>query len=178
MKILEYYYKKIIRYDLVNKFFYHDLKELPKLQKIILNFGCKSVELKTLSTALLSLELITRKKGILTTSKRPNTLIKIRKGHPVGCKIILEKAVMYQFFFTLLAEVFPRLKDFKGIALTKKNNSNNYSCIIKEMITFKELSNHFYLFNNLPPLNITVVTNTKTQKELLFFLNSFKLPVE
>ena len=83
---------------------------------------------------------------------------------------------MYKFFLKLLTEIFPILKNFKGIYLNKNNNINNLSFTIKELITFKEFETNFYLFNNLPPLNITIVTNTKTKKEVLFLLNSFKIP--
>lgn len=175
MHILEYYYEKIIKYDLINKFFYTNLKELPKLKKIILNFGCKSFEIKNLASALFALELVTNKRGILTTSKKANILLKIRKGHPVGCTVVLEKTDMYIFFLKLLNEVFPNLKDFKGIRLPKKAKKTSFSFTIKELISFEELSTHFYLFNNLPPLNITLITNTKTQEELIFLINSFKL---
>ena len=84
---------------------------------------------------------------------------------------------MYNFFLKLLTEIFPVLKDFKGIYLNKNNNVKNLSFTIKELITFKELEAHFYLFSNVPPLNITLITNTKTKKELMFLLNSFKVPL-
>ena len=84
---------------------------------------------------------------------------------------------MYHFFLKLLIEIFPVLKDFKGINVNKNNNIKSLSFTIKELITFKELETHFYLFNNVPPLNITLVTNTKNKKELIFLLNSFKIPL-
>ena len=91
MNILEYYYKKVIVYDLINKFSYNNLKKVPKLKQIVLNFGCKNSEIKNLSAALISFELIASNKNIeLTKSKRANLFIKIRKGHPVGCKVILK----------------------------------------------------------------------------------------
>jgi large subunit ribosomal protein L5 len=175
MNILEFYYEKIIKYDLINKFFYDNLNEIPKLKKIILNFGCKSFEIQNLASSLLALELITTKRGKLTTSKRANILLKIRKGHPVGCTVVLEKTNMYNFFLKLLGEVFPALKDFKGSRRTENLEKTSFSLTLKELITFKELETHFYLFNKLPPLNITLVTNTKTKKELFYLINSFKI---
>lgn len=80
MNILEYYYKKIIVYDLINKFSYNNLKKVPELKKIILNFGCKNFEIKNIASSLLSLELITAKRGTITKSKQANILLKIRKG--------------------------------------------------------------------------------------------------
>ncbi|QXE46253.1 50S ribosomal protein L5 (mitochondrion) [Nitzschia inconspicua] len=176
MNLLENYYKQVIKYDLINKFFYNQLKDIPELKKIILNFGCKSFEIKNIAASLLSLELITTKQGTITKSKRANILLKIRKGYPVGCTVVLTKNKMYQFFFKLLTEVFPNLKDFKGINISKNLKNKSFSLTLLDLIDFKELEKQFYLFNNLPPLNIILITNTKTRKELIYLLNSFKMP--
>ena len=178
MNIIEYYYKKVIKYDLINKFYYNNLKELPELKKIILSFGCKTSDIKLLAASNQALNLISqRHESSITKSKHTNIFLKIRKGQPIGCKIILEKKYMFNFLLKLLAEVFPAQKDFKGIHLNKNNNVKSLSFTIKELITFKELETHFYLFNNVPPISITLVTNTKTKKELIFLLNSFKIPL-
>jgi large subunit ribosomal protein L5 len=175
MNILENYYIKVIKRDLVNKFSYTRLEEIPRLKKIILNFGCKGSEIKIVALALLSLELITMKPGSLVKSKRPNVVLKIRKGNPVGCLVVLRNKAMYNFLFKLLSEVFPNLKSFTGITLSKKLTGPSFSFTLKDLINFKELERQFYLFINLPPLNITLVTNTKTKQELLYLLSSFRL---
>ena len=176
MSLLENYYKKVIKYDLINKFFYNQLKDIPELKKIILNFGCKNFEIKNIAAALISLELITTKQATVTKSKRANILLKVRKGYPVGCIVILTKSKMYQFFFKLLTEVFPNLKDFKGIKVSKNLKNKSFSLTLLDLIYFKELEKQFYLFTNLPPLNIILVTNTRNRKELVYLLSSFKMP--
>ncbi|MFA9290847.1 MAG: hypothetical protein ACEQSF_06525 [Solirubrobacteraceae bacterium] len=175
MNILEYYYKKIVRRDLINKFTYTHLEEVPQLKKIILNFGCKNSDVKSIASALLSLELITTKKGSLVKSKRANVLLKIRKGNPVGCTVVLKSNAMYDFLFKLLTEVFPNLRSFSGLSVSKKLGKTSFAFTLKDLINFKELEKQFYLFINLPPLNVTLVTNAKTNKELLYLLQSFKL---
>jgi large subunit ribosomal protein L5 len=175
MILLENYYKQVIKYDLINKFFYNQLKNIPELKKIILNFGCKSFEIKNIAASLFSLELITTKQGTITQSKRANILLKIRKGYPVGCIVVLTKGKMYQFFFKLLIDIFPNLKNFKGIKASKNLRNKSFSLTLLDLINFKELEKQFYLFTNLPALNITLVTNTKTRKELIYLLNSFKI---
>ena len=177
MNILENYYKKVIRYDLLNKFLYNRIEDIPQLKKIVLNFGCKSFDMRNLAVSLLSLELITGQKGVLTKSKRANILLKIRKGNPVGCMVVLKKNKMYDFTFKLLIDVFPNLRDFRGIHVAKKLNMTSLSFTLIDLISFKELEKQFYLFSNLPPLNVTFVTNAKSKKELLYLLNSFKLPL-
>ena len=176
MSLLENYYKKVIKYDLINKFFYSQLKDIPELKKIILNFGCKNFEIKNIAAALISLELITTKQATVTKSKRANILLKVRKGYPVGCIVVLTKSKMYQFFFKLLTEVFPNLKDFKGIKVSKNLKNKSFSLTLLDLINFKELEKQFYLFTNLPPLNIILVTNAKSRKELIYLLSSFKMP--
>ena len=175
MHILENYYRKIIRHDLVNKFLYTHLDEIPQIKKIILNFGCKNSDIKSIASALLSLELMTAKKGSVVTSKRPNVLLKIRKGNPVGCIVVLKKDEKYYFLFKLLSAVFPGLKSFTGINVSKRLKGTSFSFTLKDLINFSELEKQFYLFINLPPLNVTVITNAKTKKELTYLLQSFKL---
>lgn len=177
MNILENYYKKVIKYDLINKFFYTQIDEIPRLKKIILNFGCKDFEIKSVASALLALELITAKKGSVVRSKRTNLLLKIRKGNPVGCVVVLRNENMYKFLLKLISEVFPNLKDFKGLTVSKKLGATSLSFTLKDLINFKELEKQFYLFIKLPPLNVTFVTNAKSRKELLYLLYSFKLPL-
>lgn len=176
MHRLDYYYRNIVKYDLLNKFQYNTLKKIPKIKKIILNFGCKNSDLKQLSTALLALELVSSQKGMLTVSKNSNILLKIRKGSPVGCKVILQKNSMYNFFAKLLIEILPRLKNFSSLILkTKKLKNAAISYKIANTLIFFELEHNYYLFNNLPNLNITIVTNSSTREELVFLLNSFKI---
>lgn len=177
MSILENYYKKVIRHDLLNKFSYNRVEDIPKLKKIVLNFGCKSFDIRNLAVSLLSLELVTGQKGALTKSKRANILLKIREGNPVGCVVVLKKNKMYDFTFKLLIDVFPNLRDFKGIHVAKKLNITSLSFTLVDLISFKELEKQFYLFSNLPPLNVTVVTDARSKKELLYLLNSFKIPL-
>ena len=177
MHFLEHYYKNIIKYDLLNKFQYNSLKEVPQIKKIILNFGCQTSDLKQLSLALLALELIASQKGALTISKNYNILLKIKKGTPTGCKVILQRNYKYNFFAKLFIEIFPRFKNFSSLYLKKKEFKNfAISFKFENTLTFLELERNYSLFNNLPNLSITIVTNSLIQKEFIFLLNSFKLP--
>ena len=173
--ILEKYYRKIIKYDFINKFYYVNVNEIPSIKKIILNFGCKNIEIKNISGCLLSLELITKKKGTLTRAKRSNILLKIRKGQPSGCVVVLKKKEMYDFFFKLLIDIFPNLKEFKHFKINK-NLKTSFSFTLKHLINFRELERQFYLFMNLPPLNIIIITTSKTGQELFYLLNALKFP--
>jgi large subunit ribosomal protein L5 len=169
--------KKNIQYDLLSQFTHKNFYYTPELKKIVLNFGCKSFEIKTIAASLSALELITTKQGTVTKAKRPNIMLKVRKGHPVGCVVVLTKTQMYDFFLKLLTQVFPNLKDFKGVKVSKKLKNKSFSLTLTDLINFEELEKQFYLFTNLPPLNIILVTNAKSRKELMYLLHSFKIPL-
>lgn len=175
MHFLEKFYNKTLKYELINKFSYDNSKNLPKLKKIILNFGCQTADIKQLASSLLALELITSQKGVMTLTKYSNINFKIRKGNPTGCKVSLSKFQTYNFLSKMLIEIFPRVKNFSGFISSKKIKKNVFSYELNETFSFTELENHFYLFNTLPKLNVTLLTNASTTKELIFLLKTFQL---
>lgn len=177
MNNLKNYYKRVLKYDFLNKFFYKDINKIPSIKKVILNFNCKSSDLKKLSLALLTLELITKEKSKLTKLTNSSLNLKIKKGYPIGCKVILKNKIMETFISQLLNQIFPNLRNFKGLVF-KKLNKNSFSFTLKDLSNFNELNSNFYLFKNLPFLNITIVFETKDHKELIFFINALKLPIK
>jgi len=178
MQFLINFYLKTLKYDLTNKFCYKNTKELPKIKKIILNFGCNTTELKSLSSSLLALKLITNQKGNLTITKHSNIFLKIRKGNPIGCKITLRKTRMFNFLTKIIIQIFPQLKNFYGFNVTRKLKKNMFSYELHETFNFTELENNYYLFNNLPNLGITIVISSKAKEELIFILKSFQFPLK
>lgn len=178
MHFFNYFYYKNLKFDLINKFHYSNLKKLPKLKKIVLNSSCKSTELKTLSRGLLSLEIITNQRGMLTISKRPNLSLKIRKGSPTGCKLTLSKSTMLDFICKISNEVFPKAKNFDGILIHKKVEKRACSFILKDILNFTELSENYYLFNNLSSFSLSFITEVNCKEEMLFILKSLQLPLK
>nr|YP_010133814.1 ribosomal protein L5 [Fistulifera saprophila]QWM93304.1 ribosomal protein L5 [Fistulifera saprophila] len=178
MNFIEKFYSKTLKYDLINKFLYKNTKTIPQIEKIILNFGCKTSDLKALSTSALALELITNQKGTLTLTKHNNVLLKIRKGHPVGCKVTLRKKKSFAFLTKMLIDIFPKLKNFEGLKTSKKMKENIFSYELADTFSFQELEENYYLFNNLRNLHVTIVTTSKKKEELQFIFNSLKIPFE
>lgn len=176
MHYLEFYYKTVIQYDLINKFNYNSIQELPKLKKIILNFQTKNFKTKTFAATLLAMELITIKKSNFTTSKKPNIFLKIQKGQPVGAKVILKKTIMYNFLSSLILEILPKIQTRIKF---KPNNKNNFYIQLNHYdLTFSNLKEHYNLFSLIPYINITITTNSKTQTELFFLLRSFQFNIK
>ena len=179
MQIFKNYYNNVIKYDLINKFYYKNHKQIPKIINITLNFNCKSLNVKNLLSSLVALELITMKKGIVLTSKKSNIVLKIRKGNPIGCKVILEKKYINIFFFRLVSEIFPNMKLFKGFYVKNLINSNSNSFIfkIKKILFIDELEKHYTFFKDLPQIEINIITNSVYFFELTFLLQSYKFPI-
>jgi large subunit ribosomal protein L5 len=176
MHFLENFYFKTLKYDLMNKFVYNSTNRLPKLKKIILNFGSKTADIKQLSSGLLAFELIANQKGILTKTRKSKVLLKIRKGNPTGCKLTLQKYNLFNLFRKIIIEVFPKLKNFNGFTQSQKIKKSAFSYELYDTFSFSELENHYYLFNNLPKLDVTIVTTSKNKKELIFILRSLQFP--
>ena len=175
MNFLNNYYKKIIRQDLINKFIFDNNRKIPKLEKVTLNFGCKNLSIQKFAITMLALEIITLKKGTITTTRKPNVVLKIQKGQPAGCKVELKKNQIYTFLAKLNIEILPKLKNFQRFKLNKQM-SNFFFQIPGDEIILKEFENHYPLFSNLPTLEINILTNTKDIKEILFLAKAIKLP--
>ena len=172
--MFESYYKKIIQFDLINKFLYSSIKKFPQLKKIILNFGCNNSDTKSLVSVFFFLNLITKKKGLLIKSKKTNVLLKIKKGNVVGCKIILKKnSTMHNFFKIILQTFFSNFKLSKNDCF-KKQKKIGFSFTLKNFVNFKAFKYQFYLFN-LPKLNITIIFINTSKKELFYLLQSLKI---
>ncbi len=175
INFFENYYKKIVKQDFTNKFIISNNKKIPKLEKITLNFGCKNLSIQKFAITMLALEIIALKKGTITTTKKPNVLLKIQKGQPVGCKVVLQKKQIYTFLARLNIEILPKFKNFRNFQFNKQTY-NFFFQIPGNEILLKEFENHYPLFSNLPALDINILTNTKNSKEILFLAKTLKIP--
>jgi large subunit ribosomal protein L5 len=177
MRFLKIYEKNIIKYDLLNKFKYKEISKLPQIKKIVLNFTYKNSNIKNLITSLIALELIANQKGLLTYSNISNISLKIRKGQPIGCKVIIKKKYIYLFFSKLVIDILPNFKNFKEIKMKKVSKLSSITLKIKSVLGFLEFEGQYKFLKDLSSLNITIVTDLVTYKEFFFLLKSFKIPV-
>ena len=175
MPFFEAYHCKVVKYDLVNAFAYQNPTQIPSLEKIVLNFGYPKSKLKNLISGLLALEFLSSKKGKMTKSRHLNLFLKVQKGNPVGCTLVLKKSLMNLFYLKLMTSIFPKIRrpqthlfrvDFKRV--------KSVSFQLKNPLLFTELENQFQFFKDTPKLDITLTTNSKSQEELLFLFKSTK----
>ena len=170
MNILEKHYNNFIKYNLALKFNYKDINKIPKIKSIILNFGCKTSDLKKLSLSFLILQLITKKRGKLTLSKKSNIFLKIRKGQPVGCQVILKKKSKYKIAFYL----FKIISNINYNLTFKLNKSKSVTFNIFNIFNFNIIENNYILFNGVNKINITLLFDNNINNEILFILNCLR----
>jgi len=170
MYFFEAYVFKITKHDLINTFSYQNLTQIPTLKKITLNFGYQKSNIKHLIFSILALEFISFKKGKITKSKHINLFLKIKKGNPVGCVVVLKKSAMHLFYVRMKTLFSPnKIQLWKDLRLTK-----SISFHLKNPLIFPELENQFQFFKTIPRLDITLITTSNSQKELFFLLKSIK----
>lgn len=176
MNFLQTHYYKTIKRELLNKFSYKKINNIPELTKIVLNFKqTNKHEFEYFATLFLAFELITHKSGNFTISKKSNIKINIKRGSPIGLKLILKKKRMYNFLIKLIIEILPKLKNLKNLKFSDKNNINFLSYQLNNNTIFFEFENNFFLFKNLPKLNLTFVNDAKNKNESLFIFHSFRI---
>jgi large subunit ribosomal protein L5 len=179
MNYIENYFNSVVKYDLINKYYYTKLSKIPKMCKIIVVFRFKELNVKQLSAALLALELITSKKGQLIAAKKGNLFLKIRKGFPIGCKIILQKKAMYNHLLKLIDEVFHKIKTLLKLNknITKHENIVFYK--LNDISLFTEIEYNYNLFNGiLTSITITILGKKINQKGFFYLIKSFKQPLK
>jgi len=173
------HYNTKITHDLLSQLHYTNFYLLPKIQKIVLNFGIKEVNFKNILPSLTALTLISSQTPILTRSKTSNILFKIRKGAPVGCKVTLRKRNMYLFLSKLILSIFPGIKQFEGVLFKKSiTKSKSFSFFISDILIFKELESQYELFKNITKLDISIVINSRSLKELKMILTALRFPLK
>lgn len=178
MLYLTNFKKKIVKYDLINKYLFVSSKKLPKLKKVILNFSYKNDNFKELASSLVVLKLITMQKGMITKAKVANISLKIKKGNPVGCKITLRKNKMLKFLSRLISEIFNKFKNIEKLSNSKLLISTTFLCQFKDCLLFWEFEKIFLLFKKITKLNITFVTTIKSKETAKFFFNLLKFPTK
>ncbi len=172
-KNLTNHYQNVIIYDLITKFHFKNIFEIPKITKICLNIGLKNanIEKKKLINIIVLLKLITNQEPIVTKSKKNNIFLKIKKNSIIGCKITLKKKNIYPFLEKLLIFIIPNMNLIK----INKNNKNILNFQIKNILNFFELKTEFLKFKNIPPLDVSIHTNCKNYFELFSLLNSYNI---
>ena len=169
-------YKKDVLPALMKKFGYKSVMQAPKLTKICLNRGVNGAvaDKKLVDIAVDELSNITGQKAVSTMSKKDISNFKLRKNMPIGAKVTLRGANMYDFLDRLISVSLPRVRDFKGINDKSFDGRGNYTLGVTEQIIFPEID--IDKVNKITGFDITFVTTAGTNEEAYELLKEIGLP--
>jgi large subunit ribosomal protein L5 len=172
------YYKDKVAPELMKKFGYKSVMEVPRIEKITLNMGVGEAvaDKKVMEHAVGDMQKIAGQKPVVTKSKKSIAGFKIRENYPVGCKVTLRKDRMYEFLDRLVTVAIPRIRDFRGISGKSFDGRGNYNMGVKEQIIFPEIE--YDKIDALRGMNITITTTAKTDEEARALLSAFKFPLK
>jgi len=162
--------------SLKQEYSYSNIMEVPRLKKIVLSKGVGAAvsDKKLIDYAVDELTQITGQKAVATISKKDVASFKLRKGMPIGTKVTLRGERMYEFLDRLVTVALPRVRDFQGVKSTGFDGRGNYNLGVTEQIIFPEID--IDKVNKIGGMDITFVTNAKTDKEAKSLLNELGLP--
>ena len=169
------YQDKIVP-ELMTKFGFTSVMQVPRLQKITLNMGVSEAvaDKKVMEHAVSDLTKISGQKPVVTKSKRPIAGFKIRENVPIGCMVTLRGVRMYEFLDRFVTVALPRVRDFRGISGRAFDGRGNYNVGVKEQIIFPEID--YDKVDALRGLNISITTTAKTDEECKALLAGFRFP--
>lgn len=177
-------YKKEVIPAMMEKFGYKNAMAVPKIEKVVINTGFGKLitgktsdeQKKFLNSTLEDLSLITGQRPIITKAKKAIATFKIRKGLPMGAKVLLRKKKMYDFLERLINIALPRSRDFRGITASSFDKKRNLTLAIKEHIAFPEVSPE--KSRNIFGLEATIATTAKSREEGIELLKLLGFPIK
>ena len=167
-----------VRAGLKERFGYGSVMEVPRIQKITLNMGVGEAKTnaKALDSALDELTLIAGQRARITRAKKSIAGFKIREGMPIGAKVTLRGARMWEFLDRLVSIALPRIRDFRGLPPAAFDGRGNYSLGIREQIIFPEIN--YDDVDTVRGLDVTITTTTDSDEEALALLRELGLPFQ
>jgi len=176
MARLQQFYREKVVPDLVAKFGYKSVMEVPRLTKITLNMGVSEAvaDKKVMDHAVGDLTKIAGQKPVVTKSKKPIAGFKIREGLAIGCMVTLRGVQMYGFLDRFVTIALPRVRDFRGISGRSFDGRGNYNVGVKEQIIFPEIE--YDKIDAIRGMNISFTTTAKTDDECKALLGAFRFP--
>lgn len=169
-------YQDQLRAQMQKEFGYTNPMQVPKLEKIVINMGVGEAagDQKKLDAAVAELTLIAGQRPVKTVAKKAIAGFKIREGLPIGCKVTLRRARMYEFLDRLVTIALPRVRDFRGITGNGFDGRGNFAMGMKEQIVFPEIA--YEKVTDIRGMDIIFVTTAKTDAEAKALLRGFDIP--
>jgi large subunit ribosomal protein L5 len=174
-RLQAFYLTKVVP-DMVAKFGYKSVMEVPRLTKITLNMGVSEAvaDKKVMDSAVGDLTKIAGQKPVVTKSRKAIAGFKIREQVPIGCMVTLRGARMFEFLDRFVTVALPRVRDFRGISGRSFDGRGNYNIGVKEQIIFPEIE--YDKIDAIRGMNISFTTTAKTDDECKALLAAFRFP--
>ncbi len=173
---LKGHYKNTVVPEMMKKFNYKNINEVPRLEKIVLNMGLGDVKdnSKSFQIAVEEMKLISGQKPVVTKAKKSVANFKVRMGMNIGVKVTLRSSRMYDFLDKLIAVVLPRVRDFKGTSTKSFDGRGNYALGVKEQLIFPEIT--YDQVEKTRGMDICIVTTARTDEEAKELLTLLGMP--
>ena len=169
-------YHETIVPELIKKFGYKTVMQVPRITKITLNMGVGEAvnDKKLIDNAVADLTKIAGQKPAITRTRKAIANFKIRENMPIGCMVTLRGERMYDFLDRLVTIAFPRVRDFRGVSGRAFDGRGNYNIGLREQIIFPEIE--YDKIDAVRGLNISITTTAKTDEEAKALLAGFRFP--
>jgi large subunit ribosomal protein L5 len=173
---LRQHYDEVVRQKLVEEFGYKNPMQVPKIDKIVLNMGVgeSTADSKKASVAAADLALIAGQKPVVTRARKAIATFKVRENMPIGAKVTLRRARMYEFLDRLVTIALPRVRDFRGLNPRSFDGRGNYALGIKEHIVFPEIN--YDKAEQIWGMDVIIATTAQTDDEARALLKHFNFP--
>jgi len=155
-----------------------NVMQVPRIAKITVNMGVGEAvaDKKMMDAALADLVKITGQKPLITKSRKAIASFKLRAGLPIGAKVTLRGARMYEFLDRLINIAMPRIRDFRGVSGKSFDGAGNYNMGLKEQLVFPEIN--YDKVDKVRGMNITICTTARTDEEARALLEGFDVPFQ
>jgi large subunit ribosomal protein L5 len=173
---LAVHYREKVVPELMKKFGYKTVMQVPRITKITLNMGVGEAvgDRKVLDAAVADLTRIAGQKPVVTRARKSIANFKVRAGFPIGCMVTLRGARMYEFLDRLVNIAMPRIRDFRGVSGRAFDGRGNYSLGIREQIIFPEIE--YDKIDAIRGMDIAITTTAKSDEEAKALLAAFRFP--
>lgn len=176
MPRLKRYYLEEVRPQLMRRFGYRNVMQVPRLEKVVLNIavGEATQNPKALDAAAQDLAAISGQRPLIRRAKRSIAAFKLRAGMPIGCMVTLRGDRMYEFMERLINAALPRVRDFRGVSPDGFDGRGNYNLGLREQLIFPEID--YDKVDRVRGMNITIVTSARTDEEARELLRLLGMP--
>lgn len=175
MGLKERYRQEIVP-QMMKRFDYKNVMQVPRLEKIVINMGVGEAiqNPKALEAAVNDLAQITGQRPVITKARKSIAAFKLRSGMKIGCKVTLRGDRMYDFFEKLVNVVLPRVRDFRGVSPRSFDGRGNYTLGLREQVIFPEID--YDKIDKIRGMDITIVTTAKNDEEARELLRQMGMP--